>query len=422
MPPSSSLQKQALFIGGLQRTLSFAPSLLRACDAQLSAFTPSSPPTVPSSIAGSIFRSPSLLQTSHFKFFHTDMDLSLMSAARSDSALSDPEVMEGNLQEWIIHSEHVRKKRFQIIAAPVCEPMARRLQAKHPERFRFHPTHWGKFPDGTDNIEVGGFQPHNVMAGEHILLLASFHNNDVTLSQFQVMVMLLQSFIKSLTIVLPFYPVGTMERVVKEGQVATANTYAQMFSNLPSCGRPTRLLIYDLHTLQNRFYLHGNSMASLQTTIPILFDEIRRAGVDCIAFPDDGASKRFAHMFAPLQLEMVTCGKTRDGDKRVITMQDGNPDGKKVLIVDDLVQTGGTLYECGVALKALGAASVSAFVAHSVFPNDSWKRFARGGDRGVFEKFWTTNSIPTVTNNLPEGDVFVVLDLLDKIVYDLDFH
>lgn len=80
----------------------------------------------------------------------------------------------------------MRKKRYQIIAAPVCEPMARRLQAKYPERFRFHPTHWGKFPDGTDNIEVGGFQPHNVMAGEHVLLLASFHNNDVTLSQFQV--------------------------------------------------------------------------------------------------------------------------------------------------------------------------------------------------------------------------------------------
>lgn len=37
---------------------------------------------------------------------------------------------------------------------------------------------------------------------------------------------------------------------VARAQVATANTYAQMFSNLPSCGKPTRLLIYDLHTLQ----------------------------------------------------------------------------------------------------------------------------------------------------------------------------
>lgn len=131
--------------------------------------------------------------------------------------------------------------------------------------------------------------------------------------------------------------------------------------------------------------------------------------------------------------------------------------------------SGGTLYECGVALKSLGAASVSAFVAHSVFPNDSWKRydahitrtdrvdgsiddtqqssslfsiswclspmpqavssqtpclsarlvcvpsFSRGGDRSVFERFYTTNSIPTVTAHLPDDDVFVVLDLTDKV-------
>jgi phosphoribosylpyrophosphate synthetase len=87
------------------------------------------------------------------------------------------------------------------------------------------------------------------------LFLANFANNDVTLSQFQVMICLLQSFIESLTVVLPYYPVGTMERVTKEGTVATAATFAHMFSSLPSCGRPTRLMVYDLHTLQNRFYL-----------------------------------------------------------------------------------------------------------------------------------------------------------------------
>ena len=125
----------------------------------------------------------------------------------------------------------------------------------YPDRFTFHETSWNKFPDGTDNIEIGGFTPDNLISGEHVLFLASFHNNDVTLSQFQVMICLLQSFIESMTVVLPYSPVGTMERVVKEGQVATAATYAHMFSSLPSCGRPTRLMVYDLHTLQNRFYL-----------------------------------------------------------------------------------------------------------------------------------------------------------------------
>jgi ribose-phosphate pyrophosphokinase len=333
------------------------------------------------------------------------------------AAAPDPAALARN---WDAYFEKNHQTRYQIITGPAFEELGQKLVDLYPERFMLHQTNWGKFPDGTDNIEIGGFSPTNKISGERVLMLASFHNNDVTLSQFSVMVTLLQSFVESLTVVLPFYPVGTMERVTKEGQVATANTYAQMFSNLPSCGKPTRLIIYDLHTLQNRFYLHGNAVASLQTTIPLLIDAIKKEGVDCIAFPDDGAAKRFGSMFKGLGFEIVTCGKTRDGDKRVVTIQDGNAKGKKIVIVDDLVQTGGTLYECGVALQKAGAMEVSAFVAHGVFPNESWRRFMKNGDRGCFHKFYLTNSIPTVTDVLPKDDVFVVLDLAQKIVDDLD--
>ncbi|CAM9559536.1 unnamed protein product, partial [Choristocarpus tenellus] len=168
------------------------------------------------------------------------------------------------MDEWELLKQRRTGHRYQIVAAEAMEGLARSLQEKYPERFRFHPTCWGKFPDGTDNIEIGGFTPRNVISGEHVLFLASFHNNDVTLSQFQVMICLLQYFVESLTVVLPYYPTGTMERVVKEGQVATANTYAQMFSNLPSCGKPTRLLVYDLHTLQVERTLFNSKINRLQ--------------------------------------------------------------------------------------------------------------------------------------------------------------
>jgi phosphoribosylpyrophosphate synthetase len=342
--------------------------------------------------------------------------------------------------------------RYQIIAAEVCEPLAMRMAQKYPDRFTFHPTNWLKFPDGTDNIEIGGFTPVNVISGEHVLFLASFHNNDVTLSQFQVMICLLQSFIESLTVVLPFSPVGTMERVIREGQVATAATYAHsmlpkkehgmylctcfpslycfshpsfmvVFSSLPRCGRPTRLMVYDLHTLQNRFYLHGNAVASLHSAIPMLKEKIKATGINCVAFPDDGAAKRFSKMFEDMEgLEIIVCGKTRgEGDARIVTIQDGNATDKHIVIVDDLVQTGGTLYETGKVLKDAGAAGVNAFVTHGVFPNDSWKLFNKGGSRACFDKFWVTNSIPTVTDTLPTKDgVFEVLDLMDLIICDLD--
>ena len=49
-------------------------------------------------------------------------------------------------------------KRYQIIASPATEAMARAIEASQPDRFHFHESSWDKFPDGTDKIVVGGFR------------------------------------------------------------------------------------------------------------------------------------------------------------------------------------------------------------------------------------------------------------------------
>ena len=46
----------------------------------------------------------------------------------------------------------------------------------------------------------------------------------------------------------------------------------------------------------------------------------------------------------------------RDGDKRIVRLKEGSPAGRHVVIVDDLVQSGGTLIECQSVLAELGAA------------------------------------------------------------------
>jgi ribose-phosphate pyrophosphokinase len=366
-----------------------------------------------------------LLLLYNFQFSFGRNDGGFSSISPSTSRLPDDKV--ATARKWRKHFKKGSQTKYQVLASPGMEKMAKDICAIDPERFLYHKTLWDKFPDGTDKIEIGGYHPFNQIAGQNILMLSSFHSNDVTLSQFSVMVTILQSFVESLTVVLPFYPVGTMERVIQEGQVATANTYAQMLSNLPSCGRPVRFVTYDLHTLQNRFYLHSKAHASLQTTIPLL---IERLGlnrdsdsprmVDCIAFPDEGAAKRFGSMFKGLGVDIITCGKVRIGNDRIVTIKDGNAKDKRVIVVDDLVQTGGTLYECGLALKEAGATEVNCFVAHGVFPNESWKRFTKNGDRGCFSKFFLTNSVPTITSCLPSDDIFEVLDLAQKIIDDLD--
>jgi len=314
------------------------------------------------------------------------------------------------------------KKRYQVLASSSMREFAIKMCENNPDRMNFHEIKWNRFPDGTDHIEIEAYSPKNHIRGEHVLFCASFDNNAVTLSQLYVLIVLCESFVESLTILLPFFPTATMERVVKEGVVATANALSKLLANLPNPGRPIRMIVYDLHTLQNQFYLGNHCCADLRSAVPSLYDQVLHrddTDINAIAFPDDGAQKRFGSLFE--DYPMIVCGKVRDGVNRKVTIKEGSPKDLNVLIVDDLIQTGGTLYECGKVLKQFGAKSVYAFATHGVFPNESWRRFLPDGDRNVFDKVFITNTIPGVSDDIIANNspTFQVIDLEKQVVQDL---
>ena len=330
-----------------------------------------------------------------------------------------------------------RPKKYVVLASEGQESLAQSLQTRWPQHFNYIPIQWNRFPDNTDNILINGFgspsknQP-NIIRGSNVLFLASFSSNDTIWSQIHVLTTIGESFVDSLTIMLPFFPNGTMERVIEEGRVATANTCAKVLSHLPRGGSSqNRLIMYDLHTLQNRFYFDGNTIAQCPTAFPLIVERLKefiKHDSDetewCVAFPDDGAEKRFGHVFKAAfpGMELVVCGKKRDPTdptKRVVKILDGSAAGKKVLILDDIVNSGGTLFSCAQVLREQGAVSVSAFCTHAVFPNMCWKRFAKGGDRAVFDNFLVTNSNPSISKQLPLNDCFEVLDIAPLVAKDV---
>jgi ribose-phosphate pyrophosphokinase len=65
-----------------------------------------------------------------------------------------------------------------------------------------------------------------------------------------------------------------------------------------------------------------------------------------------------------------------------------------VLLVDDIVSSGGTLVECARALTAAGATAVDAIITHALFPADLIPGFAQAGIRSIR----STNSVPHQTN------------------------
>ncbi|KAF9597709.1 hypothetical protein IFM89_021196 [Coptis chinensis] len=115
-----------------------------------------------------------------------------------------------------------------------------------------------------------------------------------------------------------------------------------------------------------RFYFGDHVLPCFEIGIPLLkqcLHQLPDADNISIAFPDDGAWKRF---YKQLQhFPMVVCTKVREGDKRFVRLKEGSAAGRHVVIVDDLVQSGGTI-ECQKVLAAHGATKVSAYVTHGL--------------------------------------------------------
>ncbi|KAM5567900.1 hypothetical protein ABKV19_015799 [Rosa sericea] len=280
---------------------------------------------------------------------------------------------------------------------------------------------WRKFADGFPNI----FIPNaHAIRGQHVAFLASFNSPSVIFEQLSVIYALPKLFIASFTLVLPFFPTGTSERMEDEGDVATAFTLARALSNIPiSMGGPTSLVIYDIHALQERFYFGDNILPCFESGIPLLKTRLQQLPDSdniTIAFPDDGAWKRFHKQLQ--HFPTIVCAKVREGDQRIVRIKEGDPKGRHVVIVDDLVQSGGTLIECQKVLAAHGAAKISAYVTHGIFPNRSWERF--GSDKGGNPEqgltyFWITDSCPTTVRDVMHNPPFEVLSLAGSIATTL---
>lgn len=104
------------------------------------------------------------------------------------------------------------------------------------------------FADGFPNLFINNAQD---IRGQHVAFLASFSSPSVIFEQLSVIYALPRLFVASFSLVLPYFPTGSFERMEEEGDVATAFTMARILSNIPiSRGGPTSIVVYDIHALQ----------------------------------------------------------------------------------------------------------------------------------------------------------------------------
>ncbi len=288
---------------------------------------------------------------------------------------------------------------------------------------------WARFENGFPNLFIKDVDD---IDEQDVVFLANFESPETVFEQLAIIHALPRYGVRSLTIVLPYFPTGTMERVDEEGQIATAMTLARLLSATPmTMNGPSRIVIYDIHALPERFYFGDTVIPKLVSAIPLLKSRLEKFAEEiddplALCFPDEGARKRFGKMFP--EYPHIICDKIRDGKVRKVFIKEGDPRGYHVVIVDDLVITGGTNIECKNVLFSRGASGVSGYVTHPVFPLKSWKRFIKPDSEGRnFTKFWITDSCPNIVNDILgyEGrntSLFEVLSLTNPLHQLLTGH
>ncbi len=283
---------------------------------------------------------------------------------------------------------------------------------------------WKSFEDGMPNIFIG---KEEGIRQKRAAFLASFDSLEDFFPQLSVIYALPRLGAKEFKVILPYYPTGSLERGDTESQVVTAKTLATMLSATPlNRGGPVEIVLYDIHSLGQRHYFDKTILTRYKTGTKYLKERLE--GLDTstvtIAFPDMGAWKRFKGMFdgskkGDRKYPLVICDKVRDGDKRIVTVREGDVRGRHVIIVDDMIKSGGTILECATALRAAGASVVSAYATHGSFPRDAWKKFLDAG----FENVWITDSCPKIAAKVAGQPPFTVLSLdrsIARVILDDD--
>ncbi len=242
----------------------------------------------------------------------------------------------------------------------------------------------GTFSDGECCVEIG----ENVRGMDTFVLQSICSPANTHLMELLIMIdALRRSSARRITAVIPYYGYARQDRKVKPRVPITA----KLVADLLSVAGADRVLCMDLHAgqIQGFFNIPVDNLFAT----PLLLNAIAQRFPEdlTIVSPDAGGAERARAYAKRLDANLVMIDKRRDAASVAEVMNIiGDVDGRHCVIVDDMVDTGGTLCEAARGLVENGARSVYAAITHPVLSGPAQKRIAEAPIREII----VTDTIP----------------------------
>ncbi|MBJ7882751.1 ribose-phosphate pyrophosphokinase [Gelidibacter salicanalis] len=242
----------------------------------------------------------------------------------------------------------------------------------------------------TSTYSDGEFQPsyEESIRGTRLFIIGSTHPGPKNLMEMLLMIdAAKRASARHITAVLPYFGWARQDRKDKPRVPIAAKLVAKM---LEAAGA-TRIITMDLHAdqIQGFFEKPVDHLFASTVFLPYL----RSLNLDnlTIASPDMGGSKRAYAYSKALESDVVICYKQREKANVISHMElIGDVTGKNVVLVDDMVDTAGTLTKAADLMMERGALSVRAICTHPILSGNAYERL----ENSKLEELIVTDSIP----------------------------
>jgi ribose-phosphate pyrophosphokinase len=266
------------------------------------------------------------------------------------------------------------------------------------------------------NVEIfrfsdGEFQPsfEETVRGEDVFIVQStFPPTENLFEVLQMVDAAKRASANNITAVIPYFGFARQDRKDRP----RVSIGAKLVANLLSAAGVNRVMTMDLHADQIQGFFEVPVDHLYASTIFLPYIQSLNLPDLVMAAPDTGGTKRANSYAKYLDCDLAICYKQREKANEVAAMTViGNVKGKDVVIVDDMIDTAGTLTKAAQMMMEHGAKSVRAVCTHAVLSGPAHDRI----EKSVLTELIVTDTIPLARPN-SKIKVLTVADLFSTVI------
>ena len=266
-----------------------------------------------------------------------------------------------------------------------------------------------KFADGEIYIEI-----NENIRGNSIFIIQSISSpaNDNLMELLLCIDALKRSSAKNITAVIPYFGYARQDRKV----VPRTSISAKLVSNLITKAGADRIVTVDLHAgqIQGFFDIPVDNLFATPIFARHVRKRIKSKKIICVA-PDVGGTERARALGKLLNAELAIVDKRRPkpGQSQVMNVI-GDVRNKTCILVDDIIDSGGTIVNAAAALKKRGAKEVFVYITHGVLSGDAVKKI----QKSAIKKLVITDTINNgeKTKNIKNIEVLPISALMGEAI------